>query len=115
MILAMILVGNWVSRRIEDAVVQISATSAALFMESFISPLSQGLAQTDTLSPPARQALAEIFDGTALGERVVSYKIWLPGGRIVHASDNPLAGRFFSYLKTSKALGPARSHHPLKT
>ena len=64
-------------------------------MESFISPLSQELAQTDTLSPPARQALAEIFDGTALGERVVSYKIWLPGGRIVHASDNTLAGQVF--------------------
>ncbi len=95
MIMTMFLVGTWVSRRIEDAVVQNSATSAALFMESFISPLSQELAQTDTLSPPARQALAEIFDGTALGERVVSYKLWLPGGRVVHASDPSLTGKVF--------------------
>ncbi|MFY9206761.1 MAG: hypothetical protein WAO67_13620 [Yoonia sp.] len=64
-------------------------------MESFISPLSQELAETETLSPPARQALAEIFDGTALGERVVSYKIWMPDGLVVHASDAALIGQRF--------------------
>ena len=96
MVVTMVVVGNWVSRRIEDAVVQNSATSAALFMESFISPLSQELAQTDTLSPPARQALEEIFNGTALGERVVSYKLWLPGGRVVHSSDPALSGQVFT-------------------
>ncbi len=95
MIAAMVFVGNWVAQRIEGAVVQNSAASAALFMESFISPLGQELAETDTLSPPARQALEEIFAGTALGERVVSYKIWLEGGRIVHASDPALVGQIF--------------------
>ncbi len=70
MIVAMVFVGNWISQRIEDAVIQNSASSAALFMVSFISSLSQELAETDTLSAPARQVLAEIFDGTALGERV---------------------------------------------
>ncbi len=95
MTIAMVIVGNWVSQRIEDAVVQNSATTAALFMESFISPISQELAQTETLSQPAKQALSEIFHGTSLGERVVSYKIWLPGGRLVHASDPALIGQVF--------------------
>ena len=95
MIAAMVMVGNWVAQRIEDAVVQNSAASAALFMESFISPLGQELAETDTLSPPARQALSEIFAGTSLGERVVSYKIWQEDGRIVHASDPALVGQVF--------------------
>lgn len=95
MVVAMFVVGNWVSQRIEDAVVQNFAASAALFMESFISPLSQELADTETLSPPARQALSEIFDGTTLGERVVSYKIWLSGGLVVHSSDQSIIGRTF--------------------
>ncbi len=95
MVVAMIIVGNWISRRIEDSVVQNSAATAALFMESFISPLGQELADTDTLSPPARQALAEIFDGTALGERVASYKIWRPDGLVVHASDASIIGKTF--------------------
>lgn len=95
MLVAMFLVGNWMAQRIEAAVVQNSGTSAALFMESFISPLSQEIADTNTLSPPARQALAEIFSGTSLGERVVSYKIWMPGGVVVHASDPALIGQTF--------------------
>ncbi|NOX39133.1 MAG: sensor histidine kinase [Alphaproteobacteria bacterium] len=92
---AMLLVGSWVSSRIEQAVVQNSASTAALFMESFVSPLGQELAQHDALSEPAKRALTEIFEGTALGERVVSYKIWKPGGLIVHASDPSLIGRTF--------------------
>jgi signal transduction histidine kinase len=96
MICAMIFVGNWISQRIEVAVVQNSASSAALFMESYISPISQELADTDMLSAPARQALREVFEGTALGERVVSYKIWLEGGLIVHASDPNLIGQVFT-------------------
>ncbi|MDP5362574.1 MAG: two-component sensor histidine kinase, partial [Paracoccaceae bacterium] len=95
MVVATIFVEYWVSKRIEDAVVQNSAISAALFMESFISPLSQELADTDTLSPPARQALAEVFNGTAIGERVVSFKIWSKQGQIIHASDPAIIGQFF--------------------
>lgn len=95
MIAAMLIVGFWVSSRIEQAVVQNSATSAALFMESFVSPLSQDLARSDTLSDPAERALTEIFEGTSLGERVVSYKIWKPGGLVVHASDPSLIGKVF--------------------
>ena len=92
----MLIVGFWVSARIEQAVVQNSATSAALFMESFISPLGQELAQDDSLSEPAQQALSEIFEGTSIGERVVSYKIWKPGGLVVHASDAALIGNVFT-------------------
>lgn len=95
MIVATVFVEYWVSKRIEDAVVQNSAVNAALFMENFISPLSQELAETDTLSPPARQALAEVFNGTLTGERVVSYKIWSTDGRIIHASDPSLIGQAF--------------------
>lgn len=95
MIVATVFVEYWVSKRIEDAVVENSAVNAALFMENFISPLSQELAETDTLSPPARQALAEVFNGTLIGDRVVSYKIWSTDGRVIHASDASLIGQDF--------------------
>ena len=83
MLLAMLIVGAWVALRIEQGVVQNSATSAALYMESFVSPLSQELADADGLSEPALVALKEIFAGGLLSERVVSYKIWKPGGLVV--------------------------------
>ncbi len=96
MVSAMLVVGFWVASRIEQAVVQNSAVSAALFMESFISPLSQDLAEADALSEPAKRALDEIFQGTVLGERVVSYKIWKPGNLIAYASDPTVIGKRFS-------------------
>ena len=95
MSLAMFAVGSWVSSRIEQVVVQNSAVAAALFMESFISPLGQELSVSDHLSAPAERALREIFDKTALGERVVSYKIWKAGGLVVQASDPEIVGHTF--------------------
>ncbi len=95
MSIAAAIVGTWVSNRIEQGVVQNTATAAALYMESFVAPLSQELANDEGLSDPARAALQEIFTNTALGERVVSYKIWKEGGRVVEASDPELRGRTF--------------------
>lgn len=93
---AALVVGYWVSNRIEQGVVQNSANSAALYLESFISPMSEELADPNGLSEPARAALREVFFGTALGERVVSYKIWQPDGLVVGASDPSLVGQRFT-------------------
>ncbi|WP_137701427.1 sensor histidine kinase [Marimonas lutisalis] len=95
MAVAMLAVGSWVSNRIEQAAVQNFAIIAANYMESFISPLTQDLAEGDNLSEPAQLAMVEIFSNTALSDRIVSYKIWKEGGMIVHASDPSLIGRQF--------------------
>ena len=95
MFVAAMAVGNWVADRIEQGVVQNSATSAALYMESYISPLSADLSAEEGLSDPARAALREIFLGTALEDRVVSYKIWKEGGHVVEASNPELRGKVF--------------------
>lgn len=95
MLVAMVLVGSWVSRRIEQAAVQNFAIIAANYVESFISPITQDLADGNTLSDPAQQAMIEVFSSTALRERIVSYKIWKEDGLIVHASDPALAGQRF--------------------
>ncbi len=95
MLVAMMLVGRWVSMRIEEAVVRNTANATAQYMESFISPLSQDLAKFDTLSPVARQAIDEIFTNTPLGKRVVSFKIWKGNGLVVEASDKSIVGKIF--------------------
>ena len=58
MLLAMLFIGSWVSKRIEDAVVHNSAATVALYMESFIAPLSQELASSDKLSDDVRMELS---------------------------------------------------------
>jgi signal transduction histidine kinase len=95
MLVATLLVGLWVSNRIEEAVVRNTANATALYMESFLSPLSQDLEKSDTLSPGARRALDEIFTNTPLGKRVVSFKIWKDGGLVMHASNPEVIGKRF--------------------
>ncbi|MGB5557567.1 MAG: ATP-binding protein [Paracoccaceae bacterium] len=95
MLIAMLVAGRWVSARIEEGVVRNTANATAQYMESFISPLSQDLADANTLSPGARRALEEIFIDTPLGERVVSFKIWKEGGLVVEASDKAIIGQTF--------------------
>ena len=58
MLAAMLVIGSWITARIQQSVVDNTATAAALYLESFVSPLSQELAADDTLSEPARRALA---------------------------------------------------------
>ena len=95
MLVAMVLIGRWVATRIEDSVVRNTANATAQYMESFISPLSQDLAKSDTLSPGATRALEEIFTNTPLGQRVVSFKIWKTGGLVIEASDKSVIGKTF--------------------
>lgn len=96
LVAAALTVGSFVTSRIEDSVVRNTAIATALYMESFVSPISQQLETDDHLSYTARRALEEVFTNTPLGERIVSYKIWKQGGRIVEASDADLVGRVFA-------------------
>ena len=95
MILSMILVGRLVAGRIEDGVVRNTALASAQYIDSIIAPLSQDMAEADTLSPGANRALEELFTNTSLGERVVSFKLWKPGGLVVEASDKAIVGKRF--------------------
>ena len=95
MLVAMVVVGSWVSRRIEQAAVQNFAIIAANYLESFISPIAQDLADSNELSDPAKQAMIEVFSSGELNERIVSYKIWKQDGLIVYASDPSLIGQKF--------------------
>jgi len=50
MLAAMIVIGLWVTSRIERNVIDSAAASTALYMDSFIAPLTQELDVSDTLS-----------------------------------------------------------------
>ena len=91
----MAAIGFWVTRQIEDGVTRNTAVATALYMESFLAPLSQDLARSDTLSVGARRAIDEIMMTTSFGERLVSIKIWKPGGLVVYSTDSSIEGARF--------------------
>jgi signal transduction histidine kinase len=95
MIISMLLVGQWVTSAISGRVVENTAAATALFMDSFIAPLAQELDTSDALSIGPIRAIEELLEGSALGQRVVSIKIWKPGGLVAFANDSSLIGQRF--------------------
>jgi signal transduction histidine kinase len=102
LLVAAVAVGLWVSGRIEEAVVRNTGNSTALYMQSFISPLSQELATQDHLSPANLDELERLLVETPLGQRVLSFKIWIRGAKVI-ASNNPeIVGKEFTPTENLK-------------
>ena len=95
MLAGMGIVGHWVAGEIEKGVVRNSAISSAVYMESFIAPLSQELAEQLALSPATIERLDQLLQTEPLRERIVSVKIWRPGGFLAFSSDADMIGRTF--------------------
>ena len=102
-LIGMVSTAAWVSNRIEKGVVSNSALSAALFMDSFIAPLLQGMDENKPLSDASRTVLSQLVDHTPLGEQVLSYKIWGREGVVVHSSNAALIGEQFPVTDTLKS------------
>lgn len=92
---SMMAVGWWVDREIESGVITTTAVLAAPYTTSFIAPRVQELAQQAELSPSERAALDLLMKESPLRERIVSFKVWARGGRIVYATNPSLIGKTF--------------------
>ncbi|WP_175481659.1 sensor histidine kinase [Palleronia pelagia] len=94
-LLGMAVIGSLVSTSIETSVVRNSAISSAVYMESFIAPMSQELAGSERLSPETVARMDTLLKQPPLSERVISVKIWRPDGLLAFSSDADLIGRTF--------------------
>ena len=103
MVGAMLVIGIWITARIEQSVVDNTASAAALYLGSFVAPISQELAANETLSEPATRALRESFEASGLGERIVAFRIWKPGSRVIYATDPSIVGKRFEPTEELKA------------
>ena len=102
MLIASIIIGIFVSQRIQDTVVRNTANTTALYMESFITPLAQDLATQDHLTPANQQALSQILVDTPLGQRVASFKLWVKGPKVIASSDPNIVGKTFEASENLK-------------
>lgn len=94
-LIGMLVIGSLVSRSIEAGVVRNSAISSAVYMESFIAPLSQPLAEGRHFSAEAIAHMRDLLERPPLSDRVRSVKIWRSGGFVAFASDADLIGQSF--------------------
>jgi hypothetical protein len=105
-VVAMLVVGFWISNRIEHDAIESTAAATALYMDSFIAPLAQELETQPTLSIGPIRALDEVIGSPALKGRVVSIKIWKTDGTVAYAQDLELIGKRF---ESSESLSAALS------
>ena len=91
----MLGLGDWVAREIEQGVVHRSAATTALFVDSFIAPSLQELANGETLSAPNVETLNTLLQQTALGRQIVSFKVWGPGGKVLFSTQPSTIGQVF--------------------
>jgi len=99
----MVAISLWVTRQIEDGVTRNTAASTALYMASFVEPLVQELSYGNKLSPENEVALDKLHHTTALGRRIVSFKIWKEGGLIAYSSRKDIVGNVYQTTPNLRA------------
>ncbi len=104
-LLLVVLVGNWIVRSIQEAVLIKNSEFAAFYMDSFLEPNIQSLKKSATLSAQDYAALELVSADETLRRHVVSIKIWLPDGTVVFSTDKTIEGQRFD---PEELVGPMK-------
>jgi signal transduction histidine kinase len=94
-LISTLVIGSWVSEKIENGVAHRLGSVTALYVESFLGNHLQSAAAGGELSAQDRSALQSILTGTPLGKKVVSFKVWNREGRILYSQNSSIIGKTF--------------------
>jgi signal transduction histidine kinase len=90
-----LFIGTWVGKETENSIAQRLGGVTALYIDSFIAPRVQDLTLGKGISDKARADLSGLVVGTALGKKVIAFKLWDLHGRILYSKDEDLIGKAF--------------------
>lgn len=94
-VIGTVVLGAWVSNKLEQSARAREAGSAAIYIGHFVSPLLQELASGDHLSQKYLDDLDTVLGSAAMRLRVVAIKVWSLDGRIIYSSNRESIGRMF--------------------
>lgn len=86
LVVGMIGVGAWVGQEIAAGVVQRTAATTALYVDSFIAPNVQELEHSSALAPAHIAQLKGLLQNTPLGRQIAALKVWDRQGRILYST-----------------------------
>ncbi|MEP7133688.1 MAG: sensor histidine kinase [Chloroflexota bacterium] len=95
MISGMAGIGWWVGEQIKIGVIEESAVTAALYMDSFIAPNLQELGNVKDISPQHISMLNNLLRETDLGQRIVAFKVWDEQDNILYSKGPSLFSDVF--------------------
>ena len=96
LVISMAIMGFWITEQIKRSVLQTSGAQGAQFMDGFLEPHVQEMGPGGVLSEQTHKALDELFIGTAVGDSVVSIKIWRADGTVIYSTTKDLIGKQFA-------------------
>jgi signal transduction histidine kinase len=99
-----LVIGWWIGRQVEESVVHRIGSVTALYVDAFVGPHVQSLAQSGSISPANMAALNADLDGTMLGQKIISLKVWDLNGRVLFSTDPKVIGRKFD-IEEGLAVG----------
>jgi signal transduction histidine kinase len=80
-------IGWWVGQQIAAGVIHRTAATTALYVDSFIAPNLQELAQGGPLTPEHVATLSRLLQDTPLGHQIVAFKVWDAHSRALYSTD----------------------------
>jgi signal transduction histidine kinase len=90
-----LIIGYWVSKKIENGVAHRLGSVTALYVESFLGNHLQSAAGGGELSALDQSALQSLLTGTPLGKKIVSFKVWNLEGKILYSQNAAINGKSF--------------------
>jgi signal transduction histidine kinase len=100
--LALVVVGGaavaWVlGQLIETSAINRTTSVTALYVESFVAPELQSLANSSSLTQPEIDSLQSLLSPSSpVGQRIVAFRIWSTSGTILYSPNPQLMGRTFA-------------------
>ena len=95
MVLGTLGIGWWLGEQIKAGVIRESASTSALYMNSFIAPNLQELSDSASLTTWHLTVLSRVLTQADLGRQIVTFKVWDHQGRVLYSSNPDLIGRVF--------------------
>lgn len=91
--ICMLAIGTWLSRQIEASALNRAASIAAVYVESILAAQLRGRLEAETLDGETHAMLDRVFIEGPLNRKVVRFKLWDAGGKILYSSDHAQVGR----------------------
>jgi len=95
LLVGMTIIGSWIGRQIESSAINRAASIAAVYVESILATQLHGYASGGELSTATHAALDRVFVDGPLRRKVVRFKLWDTGGRIIYSSDRTQLGQSY--------------------
>jgi signal transduction histidine kinase len=88
-------IGIWVGNQIKNGVIHRTGSTTALYVDSFVAPILQEYGGTGALSPERHEQLEKLLQNTAMGQQIVTFRVWDTTGKVIFSTDAATAGKTF--------------------